>query len=811
MRPAPLAKPAIASLILLTTAASGLAAALPAAAATGRPAAVWRPAGHHRLAFVSHRTAPPLPAGERYACPVPTTPGQMQCMSIIPTGSIKAAASGMLPNAATPAGYGPADLQSAYQLASAAAPNGAGMPVGIVDAYADPKAAADVATYRKRYGLPACTTASKCLRIVNQNGNTGPLPVADQGWAIEISLDLDMVSAICPKCKIILVEASSSSILDLGAAENTAVALGAKFVSNSWGGGEFIGEQTFDHYFNHLGVAITVAAGDLGYGTQYPADIQYVTAVGGTLLSRAKNARGWTEGAWGNGTAGQGTGSGCSAVAAKASWQTADNSFPNGCLNRTGNDVAAVASPAHGVAVYDSYALCGGWCNPGVGGTSASSPIIAATYALAGTPSAGTYPASYPYQHAAHFFDVTTGGNGMPGYTCEASRAYLCHGEVGYDGPTGVGTPNGTAGFSNAGGQRVTLLDPGTQDVLEGAAFSLRIKGYDTNAAATSLSYTETGLPAGLSVSSVTGSRDAVITGTLPTALTSYQVTVTGRDTTTGKYSSARFQIVTSAPANLTSAPAGQVSMSPGSLCLSDPGTPGGQATVVTCGSAGQSFSFQPGAAPGADGTLVSKGTGNCLGEPATGAADQSAATLQTCNSSATGQQWIDDGVGLLVNAASGLCLGDQGNAIASGTPVQVQYCVPFQAGQSWSLPAGPVVDGLNGCLTGSALGGSITNTACTAAQQSQQWTFQANGTLSVVTSTGTYCLGDGNNPGSGRAVTLEACSTTPLNDNGQIWFPGPNGQLMNNWGKCLYYPGASGAVVQQDCYGLAGEIWSIR
>jgi hypothetical protein len=502
MRSSPPAKRAIAFLILLTSAASVLSASiLPASAGIRHQAAAAVRPGHRPLTFASPPRSPRLTAGEKTACAVPSGPGQMQCLSIVP--AVRRPAKGMNPAATKAAGYGPADLQSAYKLAAAAATRGAGQTVAIVDAAADPKAAADLAVYRKHYGLPACTTASKCLRIVNQDGRTGPLPTADPGWAVEISLDLDMVSATCPRCKILLVEASTPGIDDLGTAENTAVALGARYVTNSWGGGDYFGEQASDHYYDHPGVAITFAAGDFGYGTSYPADTQYVTAVGGTLLSKAKNSRGWSESAWGAQTVG--TGSGCSSIEAKAPWQTTDNVFPGGCLNRTANDVAAVADPAHGVAVYDSYTipgvfLCGGWCPQGVGGTSASSPIIAAVYALAGTPAPGTYPASYPYQHPAKFFDVTTGTNsiaGPGGTTCETSRAYLCNGEPGYDGPTGLGTPNGIAGFASGGGQRITLIDPGTQIQQTRTVFSLRISGHDTNKTATSLSYTAAGLPAG--------------------------------------------------------------------------------------------------------------------------------------------------------------------------------------------------------------------------------------------------------------------------------------------------------------------------
>jgi hypothetical protein len=142
------------------------------------------------------------------------------------------------------------------------------------------------------------------------------------------------------------------------------------------------------------------------------------------------------------------------------------------------------------------------------GGTSVAAAIITAVYALAGNPAEGTYPASYPYQHASRFYDVTTGANG----TCEPQRRYLCHGEPGYDGPTGLGTPDGIGGFSGAGAQAVTLLDPGTQDLGVGARVTLTISAVDRDRSATSLSYTATGLPPGMAINPASGSLNGLIT-----------------------------------------------------------------------------------------------------------------------------------------------------------------------------------------------------------------------------------------------------------------------------------------------------------
>jgi subtilase family serine protease len=395
---------------------AGLALAVPASAADS-PAAPQSAAG--RVDTVR-------------SCAVPTQADRMAC------GALKVVGGSALGNAApgtpaaTPSGYGPADLQSAYGLPSATA--GAGRTVAVVAAYDNPKAESDLAAYRAHYGLPACTTAGGCFRKTGQSG-TSALPRADAGWAEEISLDLDMVSASCPLCHILLVEADSASMADLGTAVNTAVALGARYVSNSYGGAETSADTRYDtRYFQHPGVAITVSSGDNGYGVSYPASSRYVTAVGGTSLTPAAaakrpRARDWSETVW------SGTGSGCSAYDAKPAWQQ-----DTACARRTVADVSAVADPATGVSVYDTYGGDTGW--EVFGGTSASAPLIAGVYALAGTPSEGSYPASFPYAHTTGLNDVVSGSNGSCG------GSYLCTAAPGYDGPSGVGTPSGVAAFA---------------------------------------------------------------------------------------------------------------------------------------------------------------------------------------------------------------------------------------------------------------------------------------------------------------------------------------------------------------------------
>jgi subtilase family serine protease len=357
----------------------------------------------------------------------------------------------VVPNAtASHDGLGPADLRAAYKLASAAVTRGKGQTVALVDAYDDPTIESDLNTYRAYYGIPPCTTANGCFRKVNQDGEQGSYPLENPDWEPEIALDTEMVSAICPNCHILLVEANSADEAtvmsnpvqhsDLGASVDTAVNLGATEVSNSYGSVGPEPDQTFwDHYYNHPGVAVTASAGDEDYGTIWPAASPYVTAVGGTeLVQDPTTARGWSESVWGSIFPGvvpndaQGTGSGCSIWEPKPTWQ-----HDAGCSGRTVADVSAVAD---NVAIYDSSAEIGGWGV--VAGTSISSPITASVYALAGNAKSLVY-GSYPYSHQSSFFDVTQGSNFTPNTAC----GYLCTAEPGYDGPTGLGTPNGIGGF----------------------------------------------------------------------------------------------------------------------------------------------------------------------------------------------------------------------------------------------------------------------------------------------------------------------------------------------------------------------------
>ncbi len=351
--------------------------------------------------------------------------------------------------ATPPAAGTPAYLQQAYDLTYLSQTAGGSDTVAVVDAYDDPTAESDLAAFRSTYGLPPCTTAGGCFSKVNQNGAASPLPAPDQGWELEISLDLDAVTALCPNCHILLVEADSTSLSDMDQAEVTAAALGASQISDSWSvasGVPIPGTYTFP------GAAVIAAAGDSGYNgpgwDAYPAALPGVTAAGGTTLapssSTAPSARGFDESAWAL-SGGWGGGSGCDLGEDKPSWQ------PDGaCTGRAYVDVSADGDPATGLAVYDSGN--GGWLL--AGGTSLASPLIAAYEAVTGV--AGTTP-QWAYTDAALLNDISSGSNG----SCDASIAYICNAGTGYDGPTGNGSISGDV-VAGAPGIGAPSVGPGS-------------------------------------------------------------------------------------------------------------------------------------------------------------------------------------------------------------------------------------------------------------------------------------------------------------------------------------------------------------
>jgi hypothetical protein len=426
----------------------------------------------------------------------------------------------------------PADLHSAYELPDQSAEGSPQQTIALVDAYNDPHAEADLATFDSHFGLPECTTADGCFKQVNQDGETANLPFPSSeaalaaqeaickrsrtrdetrtereeretacreveeavGWGVEISTDIEVAHSVCQNCQIRLVEAATAEYSDLEAAERTAArpvaegGEGASEISNSWGGEAPPSDSTA---FEHPGIVVTASAGDLGYlnwteaetaaadkrsyysGADYPASSPHVVAVGGTKLTLTAGGARASETVWNEDPDPEGKnsgagGGGCATSFKAPAWQSAVPDWPSvGCgtgseSKRAVADVAADGDPYSGVLVYDSgesksYLL-------EIGGTSVASPIIAATFALAGGAHEVRYPAATLYSHlgSSSLYDVTSGGNGQCDdvYTAGCSGSMeplsstdcgagvlICNAAAGYDGPTGVGTPNGIAAF----------------------------------------------------------------------------------------------------------------------------------------------------------------------------------------------------------------------------------------------------------------------------------------------------------------------------------------------------------------------------
>ncbi|MEV6441414.1 S8 family serine peptidase [Amycolatopsis sp. NPDC051716] len=358
-------------------------------------------------------SAAPAP---RAACP--EQPGLLHCLTTYTPGAARSAGG--------PAGWGADDLAAAYRLPASAEPD---TVVGISIAFDAPDLEADLAAYRAQYGLPPCTTANGCFRKVNQQGAATPLPANNFGWAMESTLDVSMVSAACPSCRILVVEGNSPGFADLAETADTAVRLGAKVVSNSYGARENGAALAYASHYQHPGVTVVASSGDRGFtAASYPAVLASTIAVGGTSLARdPDSARGWAEWAWPYG------GSGCSAYIAKPKWQQDTH-----CGKRT---VADVSAAAEDIAIH--YTDADGWTR--ASGTSASAPFIAGLIGRSGH--AGAIGPADVYAKAASFTDITTGHNDPAGAGKKCGGDYLCVAGPGYDAPTGVGVPDGLAGF----------------------------------------------------------------------------------------------------------------------------------------------------------------------------------------------------------------------------------------------------------------------------------------------------------------------------------------------------------------------------
>lgn len=390
----------LASLAATALGVTGLAGALPSASAnSATPTA-------SSAATASHTV---------HACTTHPAPGYATCLAV---SVADASGKALRTPAPLPAGFTPTDVQAAYNLKGLSSH---GRTVAIVDAYGYSNLAKDLAAYRSHYDLPKCTVRSGCLTIMDQHGGTN-YPPDNSGWDLEQALDVDAVSAACPDCKILVVQAKSASVHNLGIAVNQAARQsGVAAISNSYIGHD----RTNRSAYNHRGIAVTAASGDGGWqGGQYPAEDSHVVAVGGTSVTADGSRRGYSETVWG------GAGSGCASETNQPKWQQDINT---GCKTRAVSDVSAAANPgAGGLIIYYNGQF------QQVGGTSEASPIIASVYALSGN--TGGYPARFPYKSPNRLYDITSGSNGSCG-------APLCTAGNGWDGPTGVGSPNGVKGF----------------------------------------------------------------------------------------------------------------------------------------------------------------------------------------------------------------------------------------------------------------------------------------------------------------------------------------------------------------------------
>ena len=372
--------------------------------------------------------------------------GRARCLATVSTSSITPS------RAATPstgAGYGPAELHTAYQLPCA--PNGpvAGIcaqpssfgpeTIAIVDAgnYSSGGGTLESALqkYDTFYGLPACSSANGCLQVVNQSGTSSPLPPnVSSGWSTEIALDVESAHMMCQTCKIVLVEAADDFVNNLAAAEAIAAGFQPIAISNSWGSDT--DATAFDDNFNYSGIAVVAATGDGGLATSgqsWPADIPAVVAAAGTTLQLN------TDNTWAGETVWANSGGGCSTAYPAPSWQSSRSDWASqGCgSTRSFGDIAGDADPSTGAAIV----IGSSWFI--VGGTSLTTPLIAAMYALGDDLPASTSAVTLPYEHAsaATLHDIISGNN------CLSGGQAHCSALSGFDTPSGLGSPKGVAAF----------------------------------------------------------------------------------------------------------------------------------------------------------------------------------------------------------------------------------------------------------------------------------------------------------------------------------------------------------------------------
>ncbi|WP_428718607.1 putative Ig domain-containing protein [Undibacterium curvum] len=464
--------------------------------------------------------------------------------------------------------YTPAQVRAAYNLApipasltgltaAQAAQFGAGQTIYIVNAYHDPNIVSELSNFNQKFGLPGCTvkaiatTASLPLpaapvtgcefSVVYANaagGMNSAAPAYNSGWATEIALDVQWAHAIAPLARIVLIEAPDASINSLTGGIALANKMGPGAVSMSFGAVEGSWTASVDAVFGSTNMTYLAATGDYGTQVNWPSVSSKVVAVGGTTLNYSGSGR-RTESAW------SGTGGGVSAYTAKPAYQTSAVPGMGTPVRRTVADVSMNADPNSGqyVAVINPGSATVNWIS--AGGTSLSTPqwagIVAvtnATRALTAKAPLGAVHASLyqqaavPGNYAKAFADVTSGSHGSCG---------SCTAKSGYDQLTGLGTPNVSDFVTLMGGSTVA-----TAPVVTGAAISGKVGtalSFTASAtAANPVTYTLTGAPAGMTISTA-----GVVNWATPLAGT-YAVTVNATDTKTALVGKAVYT-VTIAPA----------------------------------------------------------------------------------------------------------------------------------------------------------------------------------------------------------------------------------------------------------------------
>lgn len=473
-------------------------------------------------------------------------------------------------------GLRPQDLHVAYDLPQAPV---SPQMIAIVTAGGDPKIEKDLANYDREFGLEGCPSETECATVVNGQGQRHPLPAVEGDVPLETSLDVEVAHAVCPGCSLLLVEASSATLAAFEEATDTAARLGAQEISISWGEGEPAQAPGEGAAFDHPGIAITAAAGDTGYlnwasaeaergRPEYPASSPDVIAVGGTSLELGAAGEWQGEQVWNrlepHDEAG---GSGCSTLFPAPSWQLElpDWEALECGEHRATADLAAIADPRLGVAVYDSAKNSEGH-KPGwqrLGGTSVGAPLIAGAFALAGGAHGVPYPAQTLYRNAAWdsglLHDVTTGTNGacklVLGRGCtfeeqaaDCSSRAICVAGPGYDGPTGLGSLHGIEALE----PRLTFRTPAPSSARRGDSFAVEAVVEITGEPATVASAT----PA---VCSVTGGKVSLLAAgactlaaTQPGYLEAHQSFAVGRTLQDVTFSSgAPAQAVAGGPAYL--------------------------------------------------------------------------------------------------------------------------------------------------------------------------------------------------------------------------------------------------------------------